>query len=194
MALSNTGSMALRLDEVQPPNTAATQSLLISFSAFSANTVGSDAPSSPTTWICLPITPPAALISSTASVMASRTVTSEIAIVPDSEFSEPTLMVEPEVSTHDSAFAASVFGRLASAARQQQGWPRRRRFPSLAPTFSTRSVVVVALTAFPYVSSAHRMMSVDWSAEFVTPRGCRIGTLERLCFCEMTVCDEQINL
>ena len=99
--------MALRLDEVHPPNTAATQSLLISFSAFSANTVGSDAPSSPTTWICLPITPPAALISSTARAMASRTVTSEIAIVPDSEFSEPTLMVEPEVSTHDSAFAES---------------------------------------------------------------------------------------
>jgi hypothetical protein len=48
LALSNTGSIALRLDEVQPPNTAATQSLLISFWAFSANTVGSDAPSSPT--------------------------------------------------------------------------------------------------------------------------------------------------
>ena len=40
--------------------------------------------------------------------MASRTVTSEIAMVPDSEFSEPTLMVGPEVSTQDSAFAASV--------------------------------------------------------------------------------------
>ncbi|BBX02955.1 hypothetical protein MMOR_38910 [Mycolicibacterium moriokaense] len=39
--------------------------------------------------------------------MASRTVTSEIAIVPDSEFSEPTLIVGPEVSTHDSAFAES---------------------------------------------------------------------------------------
>ncbi|GAS98463.1 uncharacterized protein RMCC_5428 [Mycolicibacterium canariasense] len=35
--------------------------------------------------------------------MASRTVTSEIAMVPDSEFSEPTLMVEPAVSTQDAA-------------------------------------------------------------------------------------------
>lgn len=108
MALSNTGSMALRLDEVQPPNTAATQSLLISFSAFSAKTVGSDAPSSPTSWICLPSTPPSALICSTARSIAFRTVTSEIAMVPDSEFKAPTLMVSPEVSTHDSAFAESV--------------------------------------------------------------------------------------
>ena len=30
MLLSNTGSIALRLDDVQPPNTAATQSLLMS--------------------------------------------------------------------------------------------------------------------------------------------------------------------
>ena len=95
--------MALRLEEVQPPNTAATQSSLISFSAFWANTAGSDAPSSPTIWICLPMTPPLTLISSTASLMASRTVTSEIAMVPDSEFSEPTLMFDPEVSTHDAA-------------------------------------------------------------------------------------------
>jgi hypothetical protein len=34
-------------------------------------------------------------------------VTSEIAIVPDNEFSAPTLIVEPEVSTHDVAFAES---------------------------------------------------------------------------------------
>ncbi|BBX36692.1 hypothetical protein MMAG44476_24684 [Mycolicibacterium mageritense DSM 44476 = CIP 104973] len=31
-----------------------------------------------------------------------------MAIVPDNEFSEPTLMVGAEVSTHDFAFAASV--------------------------------------------------------------------------------------
>jgi hypothetical protein len=29
-------------------------------------------------------------------------------MVPDREFSDPTLMVDPEVSTHDSAFAESV--------------------------------------------------------------------------------------
>lgn len=54
----------------------------MSFSAFSANTAGSDAPSSETISICLPSTPPSALISSTASAIESRTVTSEIAIVP----------------------------------------------------------------------------------------------------------------
>ena len=63
---SKTGSIALRDDEVQPPNTAATQSLRMSFWAFSANTVGSDAPSSATMVSCLPSTPPAALISSDA--------------------------------------------------------------------------------------------------------------------------------
>src|ERR1700676_3818326 len=40
--------------------------------------------------------------------MESRTVTSDIAMVPDSEFSAPTLMVGPEVSAHDCVFAASV--------------------------------------------------------------------------------------
>src|SRR5689334_15566921 len=100
--------MALRLELVHPPKTAATQSSLISFSAFWANTAGSEAPSSPTTWICLPSTPPLPLISSTASLMASRTVTSEMAMVPDSEFSEPTLILDPDVSTHDSDFAVSV--------------------------------------------------------------------------------------
>src|SRR3712207_8954496 len=45
---SKTGSIALRDDDVQPPNVAATQSLRISFCAFSAKTVGSDAPSSAT--------------------------------------------------------------------------------------------------------------------------------------------------
>src|ERR1700687_1527657 len=100
--------MALRLDDVQPPNTAATQSLLISFCAFSANSVGSEAASSPISWICLPSTPPCAVICSTAKAMASRTVTSDSAIVHDSEFSDPTLIVGPEVSTHDCVFAASV--------------------------------------------------------------------------------------
>jgi hypothetical protein len=56
----------LRDDEVQPPNTAATQSLRMSFSAFSAKIVGSDAPSSATIASCLPRTPPAPLILSAA--------------------------------------------------------------------------------------------------------------------------------
>src|SRR5262249_15278221 len=49
-------------------------------------------------WIFLPSTPPDALISSTASRKASRTVTSLIAMVPDSELSRPTLTVSPDVS------------------------------------------------------------------------------------------------
>ena len=46
-----------------------------------------------TTFSLLPPTPPFALISSTASLMESRTVTSEMAIVPESEWRMPTLMV-----------------------------------------------------------------------------------------------------
>ncbi len=113
---SKTGSMALREAEVQPPKTAATQSSRMSFSAFSANTVGSDAPSSATISISLPCTPPAALISSTARVMASRTVVSEMAMVPERELRAPTLMVSPEVSTQDSAAAVSSPAREPHAA------------------------------------------------------------------------------
>ncbi len=123
---SKTGSIALRLDDVQPPKTAATQSLEMSFSAFSAKTVGSDAPSSATTSSCLPSTPPAALISSAARSSESRTVCSEIAIVPDSELRNPTLTVSPEVSTHEGSppdarrGAAGVVDARAAAAGEAQ--------------------------------------------------------------------------
>jgi Predicted membrane protein len=89
---SNTGSIALRLAEVQPPNTVATLSSEISFRAFSANVGQSDAPSSMTGTIFLPSTPPFALISSIASSSASLTDTSLIAIVPLSECRMPTLI------------------------------------------------------------------------------------------------------
>src|SRR5690348_12956535 len=95
--------MALRDADVQPPKTAATQSLLISFSAFSAKTVGSEAPSSVTTDRVLPLTPPAALISSAAICSESCTVFSLIAIVPDNEFRKPILTVSPDVSTQLAA-------------------------------------------------------------------------------------------
>src|SRR3546814_8127782 len=45
LVFSNTGSIALRLDEVQPPNTVTTPSLSISLVAFCAKVAGSDAPS-----------------------------------------------------------------------------------------------------------------------------------------------------
>ena len=89
----------MRLAEVQPPKTAATLSSVISFLAFSAKVGQSDAPSSTIGSICLPSTPPAALISSLAMASESRTVTSLIAIVPDSEFRKPTLTVSPSVFT-----------------------------------------------------------------------------------------------
>ena len=96
---SKTGSIALRLAEVQPPKTAATQSLLISFWAFSAKVVGSEAPSSAITSSCLPLTPPAALISSLAISSASYTVFSLIAMVPERELRKPILIVSPSVFT-----------------------------------------------------------------------------------------------
>src|SRR5690606_865954 len=89
---SKTGSIALRLADVHPPNTVATLSCLISLVAFSAKVGQSDAPSSTTGTSFLPSTPPARLISSTASSSASRTVTSLMAMVPLSEWRMPTLI------------------------------------------------------------------------------------------------------
>ena len=45
----------------------------------------------------------------------SLTVCSEIAIVPDSEFTKPILMVSPDVSTHDEAVLAAVVLFLSAA-------------------------------------------------------------------------------
>jgi hypothetical protein len=93
--------MALRLEDVHPPKTAAVQSCWISFPARSANFVGSLAPSSLITWSCLPMTPPAALISSAARLSESKTVFSLIAMVPESELMNPTLTLLPVVSTQE---------------------------------------------------------------------------------------------
>src|SRR3546814_4346587 len=81
LVFSNTGSIALRLDEVQPPNTVTTPSLPISLVAFSAKVAGSDAPSSVTASTRLRMTPPAALISRIAVRVLFFTVTSLIALV-----------------------------------------------------------------------------------------------------------------
>lgn len=85
LRFSKTGSIALRLADVQPPKTVATLSCAMSLVAFSAKVGQSDAPSSTTGSSFLPSTPPAALISSIASSSASLTVTSLMAIVPLSE-------------------------------------------------------------------------------------------------------------
>ncbi|MCY1557081.1 hypothetical protein D9M68_938960 [compost metagenome] len=72
---------------------AATLSRSRSLRAFSANTELSLAPSSTTTSILRPITPPAALISSMAIFSASTSEASAMAIVPDSECRRPSLTV-----------------------------------------------------------------------------------------------------
>src|SRR5882757_6226372 len=92
---SNTGNIALRLAEVQPPKTVATLLTVMSCFAFSAKVGQSEAPSWVTTWSCLPSTPPAALTSSIASSSAFFTATSLMAIVPLSEWRSPTLMMAP---------------------------------------------------------------------------------------------------
>src|SRR3954447_21431035 len=109
---SKTGSTALRLAEVQQPNTTATLSLEISFFDFSAKVGQSEAPSSTIGSSFIFMTPPAALSSSIAIRVASRTEVSEIAIVPESEWRTPTLIVPPPVA----AAGAVVFSAgLASA-------------------------------------------------------------------------------
>src|SRR5262245_48324203 len=89
---SNTGRTALRLAEVQQPKTQATLSLWISFFAFSAKVGQSEAPSSITYSTCRPMTPPAWLSSVSARTEESLTETSEIDIVPLSEWRMPTLI------------------------------------------------------------------------------------------------------
>src|SRR5680860_1138633 len=105
LRLLNTGRIATRDDDVQPPNTAATQSLWISLVAFSANTVGSLAPSSWTGLTFLSRMPPSALICSAARFRASETVLSLMDITPLIELRKPSLTLSPAVSTQPFAAA-----------------------------------------------------------------------------------------
>src|SRR6187551_2725368 len=89
----NTGSTDLRDTEVQQPNTTATLSLVISSSAFSANSGQFDAGSTTTGSSFLPRTPPFLFCSSISMSMASFSVVSLIAMVPESECSTPILIV-----------------------------------------------------------------------------------------------------
>ena len=90
---SNTGSTDLRDTEVQQPNTAATLEPVISSRAFSANSGQSEAGSTTTASSCLPSRPPLAFCCSISISMASFSVVSLIAMVPDSECRMPTLIV-----------------------------------------------------------------------------------------------------
>ena len=93
--LSKMGRTAFLDEDVQQPKTVATPSLSRSLEAFSAKVALDDAPSSTIGTSCFPSTPPAALISSMARISASRTDVSEMAMVPESEWRIPTLMVSP---------------------------------------------------------------------------------------------------
>jgi hypothetical protein len=89
----------LRDTLVQQPNTAATLSCVISCLAFSANSGQLDAGSTTTGSSFLPSRPPLALISSMAISTVSLSTVSEMAMVPDSECSTPTLMVSAALAS-----------------------------------------------------------------------------------------------
>src|SRR5579871_3683670 len=89
----NTGRTDLRETEVQQPNTTATLSLVISSRAFSANSGQFEAGSTTTASSFLPSTPPFLFCSSIRKRTVSFSVVSLMAMVPESEWSTPTLMV-----------------------------------------------------------------------------------------------------
>jgi hypothetical protein len=116
-----------------------------------------------------------------------------MAIVPDREFRAPTLMVGPDVSTHDAAFAESD-----SVALLPQPDNNRLAAATTLPaaradlfTEERRGTRMHSLSSCQQRSSADERLLQRRSEDTA---GCRIGTLDRLCFCEMSVCDEQINL
>src|SRR3954464_9121464 len=89
----NTGSTDLRDTEVQQPNTAETFSLVISSRAFSANSGQFEAGSTTTASSFLPSKPPFLFCSSIRNSIVSFSVVSLMAMVPESEWRIPTLIV-----------------------------------------------------------------------------------------------------
>src|SRR3984893_13898087 len=112
----NTGSTDLRETDVQHPNTTAPLSLVMSSRAFSANSGQLEAGSTTTGSSFFPSTPPFLFCSSMSMSMTSLSVVSLIAIVADSEWRIPTLIVSwaaageaaPNPSVSPSASAAVV--------------------------------------------------------------------------------------
>jgi hypothetical protein len=115
---SKTGSTLLRETLVQQPKTTATLSCDTSCLAFSANSGQFDAGSTTTGSSFLPSTPPLALISSMAISTVSFSTVSEIAIVPDSECSTPTLIVPCASAGPASPAAASAAPSVFSVVRR----------------------------------------------------------------------------
>src|SRR5690606_19871915 len=108
----------LRDTEVQQPKVTATLSLRISSFAFSANRSQSEAGSTTTGSIILPLTPPLALISSMAINTTSLRDVSEIAMVPLRECRMPTLTV-PAATAWPGAATASASAALIEAPSAQ---------------------------------------------------------------------------
>src|SRR5690606_35201457 len=93
LSSSTTGSTDLRDTEVQQPKMASTWCCSSSSRVRSANSGQLDAGSTTTGSSCLPSRPPLRFCSSMSISMVSFRVVSEMAMVPDSECSTPTLMV-----------------------------------------------------------------------------------------------------
>jgi hypothetical protein len=103
---SKTGSTDFRDTDVQQPNVAATPLTEISSRAFSAKSGQSEAGSTTTASSFFPSRPPFLFCSSIRNSIVSFSVVSEIAIVPDSEWRTPTLIVSscaPAVPASKSA-------------------------------------------------------------------------------------------
>ena len=122
----NTGSTDLRDTEVQQPNTTATLSLEINSRAFSANSGQFEAGSTTTASSFLPSSPPFLFCSSISISITSFSVVSLMAMVPESEWRIPTLMVSAALAGCSAPVAESAnpaaadshqraFGRLATA-------------------------------------------------------------------------------
>ena len=122
----NTGSTDLRDTEVQQPNTTATLSLEISSRAFSANSGQLEAGSTTTASSFLPSRPPFLFCSSMSISITSFSVVSLIAMVPESEWRMPILMVSSALAACTAPVAANAkpaaadshqraFGRCATA-------------------------------------------------------------------------------
>ena len=118
----NTGSTDLRDTEVQQPNTAATLSLVISSRAFSANSGQFEAGSTTTASSFLPSRPPFLFCSSISISMTSFSVVSLIAMVPESEWRMPTLMVSWALAGNTAA-RPSATPAVAMSKRRENGRP-----------------------------------------------------------------------
>src|SRR5580698_6353789 len=118
----NTGSTDLRETDVQQPNTTATLSLVINSRAFSANSGQLEAGSTTTASSFLPSTPPFLFCSSIRNRTVSFSVVSLMAMVPESEWSTPTLMVSSAALALPSVATPKVTPAAPTTQRRLTWW------------------------------------------------------------------------